>query len=181
MTVKITVQVLAFVVLIARCGIAADEPSLKSLYEQHRWFELRHALTTRAAPPLYKGAVAAAFNDRKNEEKYLNRTIKLQPDSEEAEDAHETLANTYILSGRYKDAVHQLDEALKIKPGNADAKNARAIFAAWSRHPDQSTARLRPGSIHAQVSEHGGIKLPVSIHKKTVHWVLDTGANFSVM
>jgi hypothetical protein len=126
------------------------------------------------------GAVAAAFNDTKAAEKYLNRTIKLQPNSADAEDVHEILANFYIRSGRYHEAVQQLDEALRIRPENADAGNTRALFAAWSKHPNQSTGGVRPTIIPAEVSKDG-VKLPVSIHGKTVHWALDTAANFSVM
>jgi Tfp pilus assembly protein PilF len=111
----------------------------------------------------------ASFNDRKNAEENLDRTIRLKPNSVEAEEAHEILANVYIRFGKYRDAVRQLGAALTIKPENADAKNARALFAAWSKYPDQHTERLKPGSVHADVSEHGGVRLPVTIHGKTVH------------
>jgi predicted Zn-dependent protease len=150
-------------------ALGDDGRSPKLLYDQHRWFELRDAIKGRPVSPLYKGAVAAAFNDRKNAEEYLGRTIRLKPNSVEAEEAHELLANVYIRFGKYRDAVRQLGAALTIKPENADAKNARALFAAWSKYPDQHTERLKPGSVHADVSEHGGVRLPVTIHGKTVH------------
>jgi tetratricopeptide (TPR) repeat protein len=140
--------------------IGDNGPSPKLLYDQHRWFELRAAIKGQPASPLYKGAVAAAFNDRREAEENLARAITLQPQSADAEDAHEILANVYIRFGQYKEAVRQLDEALTIKPENADAKNARAIFVAWGRHPDQYTERFKAGLIHADVSEHGGVKLP---------------------
>ena len=168
------------VLIYAGLAMAGESPALKALYDQHRWFELREAINGREAPPLYKGAISAAFNDTKAAEKYLNQTAKLEPNSINAEDAHEILADVYIRLGRYQEAVQQLDQALKIKPANPDAVNARAIFAAWSRHPDQSTRSAKPTSIHADVSKHG-VKLPVSIHGKTVHWLLDTGANFSLI
>lgn len=40
----------------------ADKTALKSLYDQHRWFELRDAIQGQTAPPLYIGAVASAFS-----------------------------------------------------------------------------------------------------------------------
>lgn len=174
-------RTVGFVLILGATVIGDDGPSPKLLYDQHRWFELRDAIRGRPASPLYEGAVAAAFNDRGKAEENLARTIKLQPKSADAEDAHEILANVYIRFGQYKDAVRQLDEALTIKPQNEEAKNARALFAAWSRHPNQYIERFKAGRIQADVSEHGGVKLPVSIHGKTVHWVLDTAANFSVM
>jgi hypothetical protein len=171
---------LVSVLLIAGSATAREAPALKLLYDQHRWFELREAIKNQEAPSLYKGVVASAFNDTKAAEKYLYQTISREPNSDCAEDAHEKLADLYIRLGRYHEAVQQLDQALRIKPASADIVNARAIFTAWSRHRDQSTEGLKSISIRADVSNHG-VKLPVSIHGKTVHWLLDTGANLSVM
>ncbi len=172
--------VLIVVLVLAGLAGAGESPALKPLYDQHRWFELREAIQRQEAPTLYKGAVASAFNDAKAAEKYLSQTIQLEPNSDDAEDAHERLADLYVRSGRYTEAVQQLDQALRIKPASPDVVNARAIFAAWSRHPDQSVRIAKSTRIHTDVSKHG-VKLPVSIHGKTVHWLLDTGANLSVM
>jgi len=160
--------------------LSGEDYTLKLLYDQHRWFELRDAIRAGHAAPLHEGAVAAAFNDTKAAEKHLNRVIKQEPNSTDAEDAHEALANLYIRSGKYRQAVQQLNEALRIKPSNPDAENARAIFAAWSKHPDQAIGRVKPTTMHAEVSRDG-VKLPLTIHGKTVHWGLDTGANFSLI
>src|SRR5579864_1055114 len=59
---------LALVQSPANSGASAK---LKALYDQHRWFELRETIKGHDAPPLYKGAVAAAFNETKKAEKYL--------------------------------------------------------------------------------------------------------------
>lgn len=171
-----------FIVVLVFAGLAraGESPRLKLLYDQHRWFELREAIKGQETPALYRGAVASAFNDSKAAETYLNRTIKLEPSSDSAEDAHEKLADIYIRSGKYRKAVEQLDQALRIKPRSPEVVNARAIFAAWSRHPDQSVRSAKATSIRADVSKDG-VKLPVSVHGKTVYWLLDTGANLSVM
>lgn len=158
---------------------AADQPKLKQLYDQHRWFDLRDAIETRSAPPLYKGAVASAFDRDRQAEQYLNRLILLKPHSDNARTAHEILAKVYARGGRYREALHQLDEMQKIS-STPDVENMRAIFAAWAGHPDQSVASPKTGTIRAQVLKDG-IKLPVEIHGKTVHWLLDTGFNFSFM
>jgi len=79
-----------------------------------------------------------------------------------------------------KEAVQQLDEMLRIKPESSDVKNTRSIFAAWSRHPDQSFQNASSSMINAAVHKDG-VTLPVSIHGKTVRWLLDTGFNFSAM
>jgi hypothetical protein len=80
------------VLVFAGVARASDAPALKPLYDQHRWFELREAIKDQDAPPLYKGTVASAFNDTKAAKKYLSRTIKLEPNSASAEEAHEKLA-----------------------------------------------------------------------------------------
>ena len=167
-------------VLLFFFSTATDEPSLKTLYDQHRWFQLRDALKGRETPPLYKGAVASAFNDPQAAEKYFSETIKLNPASGEAADARDMLIDLYGRSGQYHEALHKLDESLRMKPGRPDLVNARLLFAAWSRHPDQSTASDRPSHFQGQAARDG-IVLPVSIHGKTAHWTLDTGANFSMI
>jgi hypothetical protein len=159
---------------------AGGVSGLKPLYDQHRWFELRDAIKDQEAPPLYKGAVASAFNDTKRAERYLNQTIKSQPNSPDAEGAHGILAEVYVRAGRYKEAVQQLDEMLRIKPGSPHVENTRSIFAAWGKHSDQSVKTSRLSKTRADV-RRDGVKLPVLVHGQTVHWLLDTGANFSLM
>ena len=161
-------------------AVEGKDPALQSLYDQHRWFELRQMINGRDAPAFYKGAVASAFNDAVAAEKYLHEAVNLHPNSDSAEDAHSMLASLHMRSGQYKRAAEQLDDILKLKPEDADAQNARVLFEAWSKHPDQSTLRVRSTTIHADIKKDG-VKLPVLIHGKTVHWLLDTGANFSLM
>ena len=166
--------------ILTSLSTSGEAPAPKELYRQHRWFDLQEAIKGSEAPPLYRGALASAFNDVTGAEKFLNQTIKLAPDSSDAEAAHEALANLYVRAGRYKQAVRQLDEALRIKPGNPDAENARVLFAAWSKHPDQSVGTVRSGQIHADIRNET-VLLPLSIRGKTIQWFLDTGANFSMM
>jgi hypothetical protein len=53
-----------------------EAPVLRPLYDQHRWFELRDAVKGQEVAPLYKGAVASAFNDTNTAEIYLHQVIK---------------------------------------------------------------------------------------------------------
>jgi len=129
---------------------------------------------------LYKGAVASAFNDSKDAEKYLGQAIEQAPNSKDAEEAHEILAYLYARSGMSQEAVRQYDAILRIKPGREDVENVRPIFSAFGRYPDQSIDRLRRTTVRGKISEKG-IVIPVSINKKTVHWGLDTGFNLSIM
>ncbi len=167
-------------VLVGLATTMAKQPSMRSLYDQHCWFELREAIKGRNVPPLYKGTVASAFNEKRLAVTYLNQAIKEKPDSDIAIDAHEALADLYIRLGKYHQVVEQLDEILKIKSGRQDVENARIVYAAWSRHPDLLVQKGRPDSFLADVTKDG-VRLPVHIHGKTVHWLLDTDNNVSVM
>ena len=77
----------ACALILVAVAAVADQTDLKSLYDEHRWFELRDAIQSQNAPPLYKGAVASAFNDTKAAEKYFNEVIRLSPISATAGDA----------------------------------------------------------------------------------------------
>lgn len=170
----------AGVLVFLAIATTSDKPALRRLYNQHRWFELRDAIQDHDAPSLYRGAVASAFNRVNEAEKYFNEAIKLDPKSDSASEARDMLTDLYGRTGRYQDALRMLDDSLKIHPGRADLVNARILFAAWAKHDDQSVAGLRPGTFRGSVSR-SGIVLPVSIHGKTAHWLLDTGANFSLI
>jgi tetratricopeptide (TPR) repeat protein len=140
--------ILVSVLVLVALAAASEKPTLKSLYDQHRWFELREAIkNNKQAPALYLGALASAFNETKEAEKDLNRAIALAPNSDDAVEAHETLGYLYARSGRYREVVQQLDSILKIKPGRADVANVRTIYAAFSRHPDLSLGRARRATV----------------------------------
>jgi len=160
--------------VVAGVARASDAPSLRLLYDQHRWFELRAAIKGKDAPRYTRVRLPPRSMTRKRRRSIsAGRSswspIPIMPKR-----------HTRSFSGKYREAVQQLDQVLRIKSGNPDGVNARALFAAWSRHRDQSIRGLKPTSIHGQVSKDG-VRLPVSIHGKAVHWALDTGANFSVI
>jgi len=153
---------IAGVLVFLAISTAGGKPTLKQLYDQHRWFELRDAIQDHGAPPLYRGGVASAFNNGKEAERYFNEAIKPDPKSDSASGARDMLADLYGRTGRYQDALHLLDESLKIHPGRADLINARVLFAAWAKHGDQSVADVRPSTFHGSVRREG-IVHPVSI------------------
>jgi hypothetical protein len=159
---------------VAAAGVTG---SLKHFYDTRQWFDLRNAIGSYEARPLYAGAVAAAFNNNESARKYLNEAISSNASAATVKGAREILARVYAREGLYKETVEQLDGILRIKP-NRDTENTRALFALWSLHPDQSISSAKPSTLHADVRRNG-VKLPVMVHGKTFHWLLDTGANFS--
>jgi hypothetical protein len=93
---------------LTRTCLAADNdrPDLKSLYDAHRWFELRDSVAKDTAPVFYQGAVTA-FNDLPRCEKKLAPVIKSFPQSDGAIEAHRLLASAYMRQGKYREAFAQ--------------------------------------------------------------------------
>ena len=175
-----TITLLPFL-LIAALANAQSGDSLRSLYDQNRFFDLRDAIKGQKAPPLYLGTVASAFNDTKRAEKYLDRVIRLEPASSDAYEAHGQLAYLYARLGRNREVVRQFDRMLAIKPNSPDVENTRPLFAGFSRYPDQSFGRKHSTRVSGCTVSKEELTIPVSIHGKALHWGLDTGANFSVI
>jgi hypothetical protein len=170
----------AFLLVSAGLAGSGSDASLKSFFDGHRWFELRDAIRGEHASPFYLGAVASAFNDVKDAEKYLNRAAAHASSVDEANDAHGLLSYLYARLGRPRDVVRQFDAMLKLKPGQADVLSFRSLFEPFSRYPNQSIGRNRHASISCR-ADASALVLPVSANGKTVHWMLDTGANLGVI
>jgi clan AA aspartic protease (TIGR02281 family) len=167
--------------LIPPLSAAQGGDSLRSLYDQHRFFELRDAIKGQSASALYLGAVASAFNDTKNAEKYLNRVIRQEPGSDNAYEAHAHLAYLYARLGRNREAVQQFDRMLAMKPNSPDVQNDRAVFVGFTHYPDQSIGKKHSTRVSGGTVSKEGLTIPLSVHGKALNWGVDTGANISVI
>jgi predicted aspartyl protease len=156
---------------------AADQQgeNLKSLYDAHRWFELRDAVAKGGAPAFYQGVVACALNDLRGCEKKLQPVFESEPHSDQAIEAHRTLASAYLTHGDYKRTLAQVDALLGVRPDDSDASGDRTLLAELARFPDQKIT-LRHSTVELQ---DGG--LPFSIHGVQATYWFDTGAELSVM
>ena len=156
-------------------GAQKDDTKLKSLYDGHKWFELRDSVGEGGAPAFYQGAVACAFNEERRCEKRLADVFNSAPRSDEAIEAHRILASAYFTRGEYKKAVTQVDAILSLRPTDADALSDQAVFSALADTPDQQIAGR-----HTTVQlEDGG--LPFSINGVHATYWFDTGAELSVL
>jgi predicted aspartyl protease len=91
-------------------------------------------------------------------------------------EAHKRLTSVYLIHGRYREALKQLNAVLAIKPDESDALDVRPLLAALSEYPDQSQLRKRSTTLQLQ---EGG--LPFSINGVAGTYWFDTGANFSIL
>ena len=166
--------------LLLTAELAAAEVSLQSLYDNHRWFDLREATLGKNVHPLYRGAVASAFNDCKQAEKHLKATIRAAASPGEVEEAHSLLAWLYARMGRSREVARHYEQVLKISPERSDIRSLLELCWAFSRYPDQSLGRNRRTTLRWTM-ERTGLTIPVSVNGKTVRWIVDTGMNFSTV
>src|ERR1700685_628056 len=157
-------SIVACLVLLAltpgRLAADNDRPDLKSLYDAHRWFELRDSVPKgTAAPIFYQGAVACAFNDLHRCEKKLTPVIKSFPQSDDAIEAHRLLAAAYMRQGKYREAFAQVTALLAVRPGDSDARDDLPLLAALREFPDQKVVRRRSTTLRLQDAG-----LPISIN-----------------
>ena len=173
---KLSAIVSCWVLLASLCfGAQEDDANLKSLYDNHRWFELRDSITKVNASAFYQGAIACAFNDVRRCEKEFRDVFNSAPRSNEAVEAHRTLASAYLTHGEYKKALAQVDAILAFRPTDADALGGHPVLAALADTPDQRIAGR-----HTTVQlEDGG--LPFSINGVHATYWFDTGAELSVL
>src|SRR5262249_43161080 len=109
-------------------GAARDDASLKSLYDAHRWFELRDAVEKGTAPIFYRGIVACVFDHLDACKKDLDIIFNSAPKSDEAVEGHRTLGSAYRRHGKYRDALAQIDALLAVRPKDSDAAGDRPLL-----------------------------------------------------
>jgi hypothetical protein len=157
----------------------AAGPSFREIYDAHRWFDLRQAVHTQRAPLFYRGAVTYAFAEDKTAERLLTRVVHDSPRSWEASEARGLLVFLYVRQGRHRAALSMIDEALKFDP-KSDPQDFRSMVAGFARFPDLSIERRAYSRVQGKIEDEN-LFVPLTISGKTVHWMLDTGANFSVV
>lgn len=175
------IAVVLFVAMISTCMHGQDrDTTLKSLYEGHRWFELREEVANTHAPIFYKAAVEAAFNQAPQAERDLEAVLRSPADRERVWEAQQLLLGLYFRLGKYRKASEQAQLMLTQKPDATDIRNIAPILQVLSTVQDQrviSEARA-PASIDI---EDKNIFLPVKVNGVEAHYILDNGFSLSGM
>ncbi len=163
-------------VLAAAAAASAARPDIKALYEQHRWAELREAVSG-TAPLFYRGAVANAFNESRNAERWLRGVIDAEPHSEQASEAYKLLARRYLRTGRYAALRSNVEAWGKAFPEAPAFLEEREELSQFGGLPDQVTVS------HARsvFSHDGSTFVPVTIQGGLASYFFDTGAWLSCM
>jgi hypothetical protein len=102
--------------------------SLKTLYEQHHWFALRDATTQANAPPFYRAAVEAAFDEVELAERDLGQLIVQSPHSADAYEAHQLLATMSSDASTWADGNLGIDLLNEARSTTLDFGNMTLIL-----------------------------------------------------
>lgn len=156
--------------------VIAEGPSVsefKSLYQAHRWTELYDALQAHKGPLLYRGVIAAVFNDSRNAKRLLQSVIRSTPHSDDAYEAYEWLAHIDFRSGRYHSFIADMESRWTAFPNKSELENEQAAVAGFRGLPDQIVGRSRPSKLR---HEPGKIFIPISIDNRPATFFFDTGA-----
>ncbi len=161
------------------CQAAERQVDLDALHERHRWFEL--AATTAAnggvATRFHQGAVALAFNDLRTAELRLRATFDQVPPHDRAGDARNMLINGFLRAGQYSRARAVVDAALK---HDESMRGLKPLLDALTRTADQRVVRRSASRLRRDPAATA-LVVPVTINGHRATYLVDSGANFSVL
>ena len=158
----------------------AAEPNWKRLLDHEDFFGLRDAAASHPAPELYAGAVAAAFHHDAEATRLLHAFIARSPASRDADTAHELLVNLHYRSGHYRSALAELKPVLARHPKRRDLLEAQALFSALAAAGDMEVAARAPARLTWRMIQ-GNLFVPAVVNGVPGEYLLDTGANLSVL
>jgi predicted aspartyl protease len=144
------------------------------------WFELREKMAAGESSLLCKGTMDAGFENRTAARRELNAVIRRLPHTASSSAAHETLLTMYFRHGQYREALGQLDQELNDKPYAADLKALRPLLAVLARYPDLATARRARSTVSGKTVDNN-LFVPITVNGVSATYVLDTGAEISVL
>ena len=174
----IAIGVLACSVLLPRVHAQDSTTELRSLYDSHRWFELRDAVTRTDSPKFYAGAVAAAFNQVPKAERNLQFVIAHDPSGDSGLEARELLLALFYRTGNYHGALAEAKALLRQKPSATDIVNILPTLQVLSVYGSQSVGKRRPGTMKIDVEDEN-LVLPVTVNGISGHYIFDNGFSLS--
>jgi predicted aspartyl protease len=166
--------------LLASTGASALASDNLGLCDTHDWFQMRERVAGAGASLLCKGAVDSSFEKRVAAARELNAVIRQMPHTASSYRAHELLGIMYFREGRYRKAAAQLDRMLEEKPDADNAKAMHSLFTVLARSPDMTVASSKPSTLHSEMIERS-LFVPVTANGIAGNYIVDTGANLSIM
>jgi predicted aspartyl protease len=143
-------------------------------------FALKTAVSSGTASAFCAAVLAADEQSEKLTKRELSLVIRRNPGSEDSYQAHSNLFSMYFREGQYRRADKELDQMLAEKPGKPDTLAVRSLVQALSRMRRMSVSARKASSIRSEQSD-GNLHIPITINSRPATYIVDTGANVSLM
>ena len=119
-----------FLLLLGGLLSAADESPLRTALDEHRWFDLRDAVMSGPAPPLYRFFVAAVFNDQRSALESMSAVTHSGAKADQLAPLHYALYRLYYRLGRYRESAAEERRTWELGP-------AQSLAAVSPRSPSR--------------------------------------------
>jgi len=158
---------------------------LRELERAQRIFDLRRALNVSDDDEdlFYRAVVAARFGQDAVAISQLRRVLETHPDREMERKAHEELASVLMRASRYGDSASEYAAVLRLMraddPDRADIEEKLAVCDSLRGAPTQTVEFSKAATVKTRLL--GSWIVPLSVNGKDADWILDTGANLSLV
>jgi hypothetical protein len=160
--------------------LAATGPDFPGLLRRQDWFGLRDAAALQPPPALYAGALAVAFHRDAEALRILREYLAGSPKAADAGTARYALADLDARAGRYRSALDDLQPLLARHPRRRDLLEAQSFFSALGAQGDLAVAAREPVQTSWDLVD-GNLFVPATVNGAAGKYLLDTGANISVV
>ena len=169
-----------FLLLFGGLLSAADESPLRTALDEHRWFDLRDAVMSGPAPPLYRFFVAAVFNDQRSALESMSAVTHSGAKADQLAPLHYALYRLYYRLGRYRESAAEERRTWAMASDSRPDEASKADLAALEQLPDMQLVSRRPASVTFTTWD-GRIVSPVTINGHSTRVPIDTGATISAV
>jgi hypothetical protein len=157
------------------------DATVRPILEAHRWFDLRDAVITGKSPALYRGLVAAAFNDIVRAEREFRLAIRSGAGGDQQYAAHEALFDASFRNGLYRRAAMEAKKKWALQPEKTPPDWETALVRLFEQLPALAIVSRKPATVAYTTWRGGQIVTPLIINGQAARFALDTDMNMSVI
>src|SRR5580692_3072920 len=103
---------------------AADESTLRTVLEEHRWFDLRDDVMSGPTPPLFRFFEAAAFKDQRSALRTMSAVTHSGAKADQGAPLHYALYRLYYRLGRYRESAAEERRTWALAPDRSPSDEA---------------------------------------------------------
>ncbi len=147
----------------------------------HHWFDLRDAVMAGGAPLLDRVIVATAFHDVRGAEAAMKTLLQSKPNVDDAVDAHFAMFRMYERMGRLRSGAAESYKIFKVAPDRTPTGADLDNLQGQARVPDLKVVSRKPAMVKYTILPNGPhMAAPITINGHDAHYIIDTGAAYSM-